>query len=121
MRQYKAGTFVLNPKRMREAAGMTGSGMNSGGIDISSATAAASANCFEIEGSREVDEMEVQGCDEEDDGDDAEMDEDEEEEEMDEEEEEEDIEGEGFEGEAEVGRSRETTHEKLGTGSGSLC
>ncbi|VDL43487.1 unnamed protein product [Hymenolepis diminuta] len=52
MRQYKAGTFVLNPKRMRGNHGISSINASS-----SSANASTSANCFEIEGSREVDEM----------------------------------------------------------------
>ncbi|VDO06385.1 unnamed protein product, partial [Rodentolepis nana] len=96
MRQYKAGTFVLNPKRMREDHGM-----NSINASSSSANASASANCFEIEGSREVDEMDGQDYE-------------------DEEDEEEDSEDDEFEDEntAHMDHSRRVvTHEVMGLGS----
>lgn len=101
MRQYKAGTFVLNPKRMRGNHGISSINASS-----SSANASTSANCFEIEGSREVDEMD--GHDYEDE---EEEEEDSEEEEFEDDENTEDIER----------SSRGVTHEGMGLGPGNLC
>lgn len=92
MRRYKEGTFVMAPKRLRDISAMSGGGVIEGGAgDGGRGDSSASvnvANCFEIEGSREVDEMDGKGGeddidDEEDVGDYEEEDEEEEEEDED--------------------------------------
>ncbi|KAL5962451.1 High mobility group protein DSP1 [Taenia solium] len=106
MRRYKEGTFVMAPKRLRDITAVSGGGVVEGGAGDGgrgdSSAIVNVANCFEIEGSREVDEMDGKGG--EDDIDDEEdVDDYEEEEEEGEEEDEGADEGTGYEEEAEKG------------------
>ncbi|KAL5112764.1 High mobility group protein DSP1 [Taenia crassiceps] len=90
MRRYKEGTFVMAPKRLRDISAMSGGGVDGGAGDGGRGDSSANvnvANCFEIEGSREVDEMDGKGGDDdidEEDVDDYEEDEEEEDEDADE-------------------------------------
>ncbi|CDS40117.1 high mobility group protein [Echinococcus multilocularis] len=117
MRRYKDGTFVTTPKRLRDISAKSGGGAieseagdGGGGIGVSSANVNV-ANCFEIEGSREVDEMDGKGgeddIDDEEDVDDYEEEGDEEEEEEGEEEEDDD---------ADAGADEEVDYEELEKG-----